>query len=252
MVKKFTAEAFGTAILVFFACGVATLTFGVFSAKTSGLNGFTGWSNSAGVVATALTFGLVLAGLCYAIGPISGSHVNPAVTLGALLARRVTLAEAVTFWVAQFVGATVGAFGLWLVLKQSPAYRFAYGNNAKSTGLGADGYGPASWIHIHAAGALMAEVAMTAIFVYVILVVTAKAHTTAVTGLAIGLTLTMVHLFGIAIDGTSVNPARSFGPALLLGGQAFSQLWVFIVGPLLGGALAAGVYVFFHGRTVDA
>ncbi len=227
MARKLLAELLGTAFLVFFAVGVATLMFGFH---------FTGRSVAAGVVATALTFGLVLLALVYVLGPISGCHVNPAVTMGAVLARRIEPIEAVGYWVAQFVGGILGALLLWAVFNQSPFYR------TNIEGLGADGYGKASLIHISAGGAFLAEVVFTALFVFVILAVTNKAANAATAGVVIGLTLAVVHLLGIPIDGTSVNPARSLGPALIVGGTALSQVWLFIVAPLVGGIVAAGLH----------
>jgi len=141
----------------------------------------------------------------------------------------------VGYWVAQVVGGIVGAAGLYGVFHLSSAWH-------KSVGLGANGFGKASMIGASAGAALIAEIVLTALFVFVILVVTRRAGNAVVAGLVIGLALTLVHLMGIPIDGTSVNPARSIGPALFVGGTALSQLWVFIVGPLLGGALASGVY----------
>ena len=234
MRKKIIAELFGTAVLVYFACGVATLSFGKFRGADPFIG--TGLSTSAGIVATSLAFGLVLMGLIYAIGSISGCHVNPAVTIGALIAKRISLQDAVGYWIAQFIGGIVGAGLLWFTFKQAPGYF------RTSTGLGADGYGSASMIHISAAGAFLAEVLMTAMFVFVILAATGKVSAGLMTGLVIGLTLTMIHLFGISIDGTSVNPARSFGPALFVGGDALKQVWVFLVAPLVGGVLAALVH----------
>jgi aquaporin Z len=224
MARKLFAELLGTAFLVFFAVGVATLSFGF---------GFAGRSIAAGVVATAFAFGLVLLGIAYVLGPISGAHVNPAVTLGAVLARRMSLFEGVGYWIAQFAGGILGALLLWAVFKQSPLYR------TQVQGLGTDGYGSASLIHISAGGAFLAEVIMTGLFVFVILGVTSKIANAATAGVVIGLTLTVVHLVGIPIDGTSVNPARALGPALIVGGTALSQVWLFIVAPLVGGAVAA-------------
>jgi aquaporin Z len=224
------AEGLGTALLVFFGAGTATLTFGFKVA---------GWSLSAGVVATALAFGLVLVVLAYALGPISGCHVNPAVTLGFLVARRIPAAEAVGYWGAQLVGGIAGAAGIYGIVHASAKYR-------PSMGLGADGYGKASMIGVNAAGAFAAEAVLTFLFVFVILVVTRKAGPGIATGLVIGLSLTLVHLIGIPIDGTSVNPARSLGPALFVGGSALSQLWVFLLAPLVGGALSAVGYHFFY------
>jgi aquaporin Z len=225
MGRKLFAEFVGTAALVFFGVGVATLMFGF---------KFDGGSVAAGIVATALAFGLTLAGLAYSIGPISGCHVNPAVTMGAVLDHRVTWKEAVGYWIAQFLGGIVGALVLWAVFEQSPLY-----HGASVTGLGTDGYGKASLIHINAGGAFVAEVVLTALFVFVILGVTIRVANAATSGLVIGLTLTVVHLIGISITGTSVNPARSLGPALIVGGTALHQVWLFILAPLVGGALAA-------------
>jgi aquaporin Z len=227
MVRKFFAELLGTFILVFFAVGVATLMFGF---------KFDGGSVAAGVVATAFTFGLVLMALAYVLGPISGAHVNPAVTMGAVLAGRITGLEAILYWVAQFIGGILGALLLWAVFNQSPLY------HRSIQGLGTDGYGSASLIHINGGGAFLVEVILTATFVFMILGVTSKYGNATVAGVVIGLTLTVIHLIGIPITGTSVNPARSLGPALVVGGQALSQVWLFIVAPLVGGIVAAVVY----------
>jgi aquaporin Z len=238
MPKKVVAEFLGTALLVYFAVGVATLTFGF---------GTAGTSIAAGVVATALAFGLVLGVLAYAIGPISGCHINPAVTLGQFLSGRMTLDEAGQYWGAQFAGGIVGALGLWGTFAASPLYRRSV------TGLAANGYGSQSLIRISWVGAFIAEAVLTALFVFVILAVTRKGFggNAVMTGLVIGLTLTVVHLIGIPITGTSVNPARSLGPAIVVGGTALKQLWLFIVAPLVGGALAAGLFLFFFGRDPD-
>ncbi len=224
--RSLLAEGLGTALLVFFAVGTATLTFGF---------KVTGSSTSAGVVATALAFGLILLVLVYAIGPVSGCHINPAVTIGFLTARRITLTDAVGYWAAQVAGGIVGAAGLYGTFHLSSGWH-------KSVGLGADGFGKSSMIGAASGAAIIAEVVLTAVFVFVILAVTRRASNATVAGLVIGLALTLVHIVGIPIDGTSVNPARSIGPALFTGGSALTQLWVFIVAPLAGGALAAVVY----------
>lgn len=229
-VRKLVAEALGTALLVFFAVGVATLSFGF---------GVTGQSASAGVVATAFAFGLVLLVLAYGLGPISGCHVNPAVTIGVLLAGRMSLNEAVGYWVAQVVGGIVGAALLRLLFAGADGY------STDKQGLGTDGWGDNSMVHLNAGGAFLAEVILTFVFVAVILAVTRPSGPTAAP-VAIGLALTVVHLIGIPLTGTSVNPARSIGPALFVGGDALSQLWLFIVAPLVGGALAAGVTRYFY------
>jgi aquaporin Z len=237
MSRRFFAELLGTAILVFFAVGVATLMFGF---------KFDGGSVGAGVVATALTFGLVLMALVYVIGPISGCHVNPAVTMGALFSRRISVSEALVYWVGQFIGGMAGAFLLWFMFKQSPLY------HTSVQGLGTDGYSKASLIHINVGGAFLAEVILTTLFVFVVLGVTSRVANAAVAGLVIGLTLTVVHLIGIPITGTSVNPARSLGPAIIVGGQALSQVWLFIVAPLIGGVVAAILHRILDPSTVDA
>ncbi len=223
--KKLVAEFLGTATLVFFAVGIATLTFGF---------RLFGASPAAGIVMTALGFGLVLLGLAYALGPISGCHVNPAVTLGFVLTDRMSLKEAGGYWLAQFAGGIVGALGLWAVFHGSSAY-------TATVGLGTNGWGAHSMIGVGLWGAFAAEVVLTFLFVLIVLEVTSHAATAGFAGLAIGMSLVLVHLFGIALTGTSVNPARSLGPALVVGGDALRQVWLFVVAPLCGGAAAAGV-----------
>lgn len=226
--RKLFAEALGTALLVIIGVGVATLTFGF---KLAGA------STSAGVATTALAFGFVLLALAYTLGPISGAHVNPAVTLGFVVSGRMTLGEAVGYWAAQFAGGIVGALVLWGIVSGAPAYSRA------GTGLGADGWGhKVSMVGIGAGGAFATEVLLTFVFVLVVLVATSRVGSPGFAGLAIGLALTVVHLIGIPLTGTSVNPARSLGPAIIVGHKALSQVWLFIVAPLLGGALAASVY----------
>jgi aquaporin Z len=229
--RKFIAEALGTGLLVFFGVGVATLMFGF---------RFMGLSPAAGVVATALAFGIVLLALAYALGPVSGCHVNPAVTLGVLLAGRMRLGEAIAYWLGQFAGGMLGALLLWGVLGSSPLY------TRSGTGLGTNGWGSASMLHVSMGGAFLAEVILTAAFVFVILAVTGKAGNPVTAGLVIGLTLTVIHLMGIPITGTSVNPARSLGPALIVGGTALSQVWLFLVAPLVGAIAAAAVHYLVY------
>ena len=229
--KQLAAEALGTGLLVFFAVGVATLTFGFHT---------DGSSVAAGVVATALAFGLVLLVLAYAFGPISGCHVNPAVTLGFVVARRMSLIEAAGFWVAQVVGGIGGALVLWGVMSSADGY------DRKTTGLGANGFGSASAVGLNATGAVIVEILLTALFVFVVLSATRNTAAPQVAGVVIGLGLTVVHLIGIPLTGTSVNPARSIGPALIVGGLALSQLWVFVLAPLIGGVIAALTHNFFY------
>jgi aquaporin Z len=227
--RKLIVEAIGTFFLVFFAVGVATLSFGF---------KFAGASVSAGVVTTALAFGLVLLALAYTLGPITGCHINPAVTMGFYVSGRMPLTEAIGYWVAQFVGGIAGAFVLWGIFSASPIY------SRKRTGLGADGYGPLSMTHINTAGAFGVEVILTLLFVFIVLQATGKLTAPGFAGMAIGLALTVVHLIGIPLTGTSVNPARSLGPALVVGGLALSQVWLFIIAPLVGGVVAALLYRF--------
>lgn len=228
LVRKLFAELLGTAVLVFFAVGTATLAFGF---------KLDGGSVAAGVLMTALAFGLVLLALVYTIGPISGCHVNPAVTIGFLASGRMTAVDAGGYWVAQFVGAIVGALGLWGVFSGSKGY------SRNVVGLGTDGWGAHSLIGLDAGGAFAAEVILTFLFVLVVLAATSHVASAGFAGLAIGLALATVHLIGIPLTGTSVNPARSLGPALIVGGDALSQLWLFIVAPLLGGVIAAGAWL---------
>lgn len=235
MARKMVAELLGTGLLVYFAVGVATLSFGF---------GIAGSSFVAGVVATALAFGLVLLALAYVLGPVSGCHINPAVTIGVWASGRITLTEAVGYWIAQFVGGILGALLLWGTFSTSPIY------STSKTGLGADGWGAASHIHIGAGGAFLTEVVLTAMFVFAVLGATSKIANPATAGIVVGFSLTVVHLIGIPITGTSVNPARSLGPAVILGGTALSQVWLFIVAPLVGGLVAAGLHRLLYPEPV--
>jgi aquaporin Z len=229
--RRLLAELLGTGFLVFFGVGVATLMFGFH---------FDGGSLAAGVIATSLAFGLVLLGLVYSIGPLTGCHVNPAVTMGVLLARRLPLRDALGYWAAQFVGGILGALLLWGMFNSSRLY------SRSRTGLGANGYGALSDIRVGWGGAFLAEVVLTAVFVLLILAVTSKSANATIAGIAIGLALAAANLVGIPITGASINPARSLGPALVVGGTPLSQVWLFIVAPLVGGAVAAGLYYLVY------
>lgn len=229
-IRKLVAEAIGTALLVFFCVGTATLCFGFAT---------TGGSVSAGVVATALSFGFVMLILAYAIGPISGAHINPAVTIGFLVARRISIIDAIGYWVAQIIGGIAGAALLRAMFANASMY-------TDKVGLGTDGYGKNSMVGLNAGGAFIAEVVLTFLFVTVVLCVTRKSSWPQLGGVAIGFALAAVHLIGIPLTGTSVNPARSIGPALFVGGDALSQLWLFIVAPLVGGILAALITMYFY------
>ncbi len=234
--RKLVAEFVGTAVLVVIAVGVATESFGF---KLHGL------SISAGVAATALAFGLVLVALVYAIGPISGCHINPAVTLGFISAGRMKLVEGISYMVAQVAGGIAGAYLLYWMFTTVPTYRKGI------QGLGTDGYGAQSLLHISQGGAFLVEVVLTAVFVLVVLFATHRAAIQGAAGVAIGFALVIVHLIGIPLTGTSVNPARSLGPAVVVGGTALSQVWVFIVAPLVGGIIAALIHMVIADRSKD-
>jgi aquaporin Z len=234
--KKLVAEFLGTLVLVVIAVGVATESFGF---KLFGL------SFAAGVVATALAFGLVLVALVYAIGPISGCHVNPAVTLGFVASGRMKVQEGVAYLIAQFAGGIAGAYLLYWMFTTSPLY------HKSVQGLGTDGYGAQSRLLVSQGGAFLIEIVLTAVFVLVVLFATHKAAIQGAAGVAIGFALLMVHLIGIPLTGTSVNPARSLGPALVVGGTALSQVWVFIVAPLIGAIVAALIHMLLANHSKD-
>ncbi|MEV0369772.1 MIP family channel protein [Streptomyces sp. NPDC050636] len=220
--RTVVSEFLGTLLLVFFAVGAAVLA-----------------GEYIGTFGIALAFGFTMLALAYALGPISGCHINPAVTLGMLLARRITVRTAVEYWICQVLGAIVGAALLFLLAKQVPGLE-------THEGFGSNGWGDRSAVHLNLGGAFIAEVLMTFLFVFVVLAVTHKVAVIGFDGLPIGLALATVHLIGIPLDGTSVNPARSIGPALFAGGAAITQLWLFIIAPLIGGALAAVVHQITH------
>ncbi|HUC27733.1 MAG TPA: aquaporin [Streptosporangiaceae bacterium] len=237
MARRFAAELIGTGLLVFFGAGMATVTFG-FRAFGS--------SVAAGLLITGVAFGLVLTGLFAVIGPISGCHINPAVSFGAWLARRISLIEMVGYWIAQMIGGLLGAMLLWGVLVNSPFY------SRSRIGLGATGYNSLSLLHTSGGGAFLIEVVLTAVLVLVILGATRINAVAPAAGAAMGVALALVNIVGIPFDGASVNPARSFGPAIVVGGLALSQLWLFLVAPLVGGILAAGAFLLFSEVGVGA
>lgn len=220
--RAVVSEFLGTLLLVFFAVGSAVLA-----------------GEYIGTFGIALAFGFTMLALAYALGPISGSHLNPAVTLGMLLSRRITPRTAVEYWIAQILGAIVGAALLFLVAKQVPGLQ-------THAAFGTNGWGDRSAVHLNLGGAFVAEMVMTFLYVFVFLAVTHRVAVIGFDGLPIGLALATVHLIGIPLDGTSVNPARSIGPALFAGGAAITQLWLFIVAPLIGGAIAAVVHQVTH------
>lgn len=221
--KKYVAELIGTMMLVIFGCGAAIV---------HGLPTATG--EGAGYLGIAFAFGLTIVAMAYSIGNISGCHINPAVSIAMLVRGKMTTADFVGYVVAQVIGAIVGAGVLYLI--------FSGNTELLNGGFGCNGYGEASNAQLGAGAAFLAEVVLTFCFVTAIIGVTSKPEYANVAGLVIGLTLVVVHIFGIPLTGTSVNPARSIGPALIHGGLALQQLWLFIIAPLVGGALAAVVY----------
>ncbi|MBC1227511.1 MIP family channel protein [Listeria booriae] len=215
MSKKLFAEFIGTFVLVLFGTGTAVLGGGIEGIGTLGI---------------AMAFGLSIVAMAYSIGTISGCHINPAVSVAMFLNKRISGSELVGYIVAQVVGAIVGTATLLSFLNLS---------DMSTKNLGQNGFG-----NISAGGAFLVEAILTFVFVLVIIVVTGKKGNPAFAGLVIGLTLVLIHLLGIPLTGTSVNPARSIGPALFAGGEALSQLWVFIVAPIVGGIVAAIVGKF--------
>ncbi|WP_439110623.1 aquaporin Z [Lentibacter sp.] len=228
--KKMTAEFIGTFTLVLFGCGAAVI---------AGADGTTG----IGLAGISLAFGFALIGMAYGIGPVSGCHINPAVSLGAVAAGRMKMAEAVQYIIAQICGASVAALVLMIIATGKADYTVA------ANGLGQNGWGAGYLGEYAMASAFLFELVATFLFVVVILGATGAGAPSSMAGLAIGITLVVIHLVGIKITGVSVNPARSIGPALFAGAGAISQLWLFIVAPILG-ALAAGL--MFKSGLLDA
>ena len=220
LLKKCTAEFIGTFVLVFLACGTAAVV---------GCSA----ENGTGYLLTALAFGLVIVAMAYSIGNISGCHINPAVSIAMLVSGKLSVKEFIGYLIAQFAGATAGAAALMAIV-------------GKESGLGAN-----ALYEGNIALSILIEIILTFVFVIAILGVTSKIENSAVSGIVIGLTLTLVHILGISFTGTSVNPARSFGPALFVGGDALANVWVFLVAPLVGGVLAALVYKFLDSKKAE-
>lgn len=221
-VKKHVAEFIGTFVLVLFGCGTAAAV------------GCNGADPNVAYMLTALAFGLSIVAMAYSIGRVSGCHVNPAVSIAMLVSGKLSAKDFVGYVVAQVLGAIVGAALIGVFL-------------GWDCGFGANGL-----YNADVALSLVIECVLTFVFVLVILGVTAKTDNAAVAGLVIGLSLTLVHILGIHFTGTSVNPARSFGPALFAGGDALANVWVFVVAPLVGGVLAALVWKFLHSGKDEA
>ena len=216
--KKYISECIGTAVLVLFGCGTAAITGG-------------------DLVATSLAFGLSIVAMAYVIGNISGCHVNPAVSLAMLINGKMTAKDFAGYVISQIIGAFVGAGILYFILSNTMDGVLSLGTN---------GFDAQSLLGITGVAAFVVETILTFVFIYTILGVTSDEKKSAVAGIVIGLTLTFVHLIGIYLTGTSVNPARSLAPAVIMGGEALSQVWLFIIAPLCGSTLAAFTYKFLN------
>ncbi len=225
--KKYTAEIVGTFILVLFGCGTAVVA-----------------GDKVGILGIAFAFGLALIGAAYGIGPVSGCHINPAVSLGVCIAGRMTFKNMLGYWVSQFAGGILAASVLAAI-----AGGVGGGYDIAAKGLGQDGWGPGYQGEYNILSAMIFEFVATLIFVIVVLGSTQKSAPAGFAGLAIGITLVVIHIFGIHITGVSVNPARSFGPALLVGGHALEQVWLFLLLPSLGGAVAG---LLFRSKALSA
>jgi aquaporin Z len=228
--KKYFAEFIGTFSLVLFGCGAAvvagkTIPITVADAPTG-----------IGLLGISLAFGFAVVVMAYAIGPISGCHINPAITIAMLVAKKISAVDTVGYIVAQLAGATVAASALMAIQKGAPG--FSMGEWA----LGANGWGPGYLGSYTTTAAFLTEALLTFLFLFVIFATTSRLGNSNMAGLAIGLTLVLIHLVSIPITGTSVNPARSFGPAILAGGKALQQLWLFMIAPVVGAVLAAIVW----------
>lgn len=220
--KKYICEFIGTLVLVLFGCGTAVITDG-------------------NIVATAIAFGLAIVAMAYVIGNISGCHVNPAVSLAMLINKKMSAKDFGLYVLAQVLGAFAGIGILYAILS---------GTLLGTQNLGANGFGPnMSYVEIGMFGAFIVETILTFVFVYTILGVTGDEKKSNIAGIVIGFTLTFVHLIGINLTGTSVNPARSLAPAVITGGEALSQVWLFIVAPFLGATIAAFTYKYLNKET---
>ncbi len=229
--RRIVAEVVGTFVLVFGGVGSAVIA-----------------GDAIGALGVAFAFGLSLLAMAYAVGPVSGCHINPAVTLGLLASRRIALPEAVRYWVGQVIGAVLATLVLLIIVK---AQRGGY--DLSDAGFGANGFGDHSPGGYPLGAVFLAEVVLTAFLVFTVLAATDRIANVAFAGIPIGLVLVLIHLVGIPVDNTSVNPARSIGPAVFVGGWALGQLWVFILAPLVGalGASALHTYLFASPDPLD-
>ena len=224
--KRYISELIGTMVLVLFGCGSAAIAGPVL-----------------GNFGIAMAFGLSIIAMAYVIGDISGCHVNPAVSIGMWIDGRLEAKDLALYIVFQCIGAIIGIALLATIINCAPSL-----GGYTATGLGQNGFGSASSVGLNVVGAIIVEIILTIVFVFTVLGVTKKAENGAVAGIVIGLTLAFVHILGIPLTGTSVNPARSLAPALFLGGQALQQVWVFILAPIVGAVIAG---ILFKGLTAE-
>ena len=225
---KYLAELIGTFVLVFIGCGSAVVA-----------------GKEVGFLGIALAFGIAVLVMVYAIGSISGCHINPAITIAMLVNGKISGKDAGMYIICQCIGAIIASVLLLAIMTGNPTYSIA------TNGLGQNGYGVASPGGFSMISGLIAEVILTFIFLLVIFGATSKAAPAGFAGIAIGLSLAIIHIVGIPITGVSVNPARSLGPALIVGGPALSQLWLFIIAPIIGAVLAAFVWKYLLEEAVS-
>ena len=218
--KRYIAELLGTMVLVLFGCGSAAVAGPIL-----------------GNLGIAMAFGLSIVAMAYVIGDISGCHINPAVSIGMWIDGRMEAKDLIMYIVFQCIGAIIGIALLAAIINSS-----AYLGGYATTGLGQNGFGTASAVGLNVVGAIIVEIILTFVFVFTVLGVTKKAENATIAGIVIGLTLAFVHIMGIPLTGTSVNPARSLAPALFIGGQALQQVWVFILAPIVGAVIAGLLY----------
>lgn len=224
--KRYISELIGTMVLVLFGCGSAAIA-----------------GTMLGTLGIALAFGLSIVAMAYVIGDISGCHINPTVSIGMWIDGRLESKDLVMYIIFQCIGAIIGIAILAVIINSAPSL-----GGYAATGLGQNGFGSASSVGLDVVGAILVEIILTFVFVFTVLGVTKKAENGAVAGIVIGLTLAFVHIMGIPLTGTSVNPARSLAPALFIGGQALQQVWVFILAPIVGAVIAG---LLFKGLSAE-
>lgn len=226
--QKYLAELIGTFILVFIGTGAAVIA-----------------GKSLGVLGIAFAFGIAVLVMVYAIGPISGCHINPAISIAMLINGKISSKDAVVYIIVQCIGAIIASVLLLAIMTGSPTWNIA------TDGLGQSGYGEASGGGFSMISCLLCEIILTFIFLMAIFGATSKAAPAGFAGIAIGFTLFICHLFGIMVSGSSLNPARSLGPALIVGGLALSQVWLYLVAPIIGAVIAAFVWKYLFGDSVS-